>query len=268
MTGAQAIPDDAEPAALLAAYLTAHAQEGPVAAALFAKGEAVYRRLQAAPPPSADWGRFLVAQGELAAERLGDDASASRYFLAALESVRVHGDAEVAVTAGYDQAVLIERGGDQQRALTAYRTAADEGLRIGALHRATLAAAFAAIRLDWDRRQALDAPMRLRLKTAWLAWLWLRRAQVEPLPGELASEARRTLAAFLLPEDDQSTLLTIWTGLPPNRIDTPAGEWRDDDPACLNELVLCAIEAAEEFLREETPEPAAPYRALLASLTP
>ncbi|MBA3685592.1 MAG: hypothetical protein H0W72_10185, partial [Planctomycetes bacterium] len=116
---ADSVPD-APADQLLTAFLKVHARGDVPGAVLYARGEALHRRLASTPPDSADWGRFLVALGELAAEGLQDDRAASRWFLAALESVRQHGDSEVGTTAGYDQGVLHERRGNPQRAAAAY----------------------------------------------------------------------------------------------------------------------------------------------------
>ena len=117
-----AVLPDADPAPLLDAFLAAHAQGG-VATVLYARGEELHRRLANDPPALPAWGRFLVAMGELAAERFDDPTTASRYFLAALQGVDRHGDHEAAVTAGYDQGVLAERlgRGPQARTVLAVR---------------------------------------------------------------------------------------------------------------------------------------------------
>lgn len=257
--------DEADPAAVLAAYLRVHAQGAPSPAALFAKGEAVYERLRRQPPATGDWGRFLVAQGELAAEHLGDAGLASRYFRAALESVAAHGDNDVAVTAGFNQGVIHERRGNRALAVAAYAAAAGEGFRLCVASPSTLRAALAAIRLAWDETETLHDQQRAMLKQTWLLWLWLR-SRNEAMPADLTSELGRMLAAFLLPEDDPAALAARWRAWSPHRLDPGPEAWTDSDPACLKELYRAAIAAAEEHLRDEQPDPAEAYRKLLESL--
>jgi hypothetical protein len=254
-----------EPADLLRAYLAVHAQGAPVPAALYAKGEALDARLREAPPTSADWGRFLVAQGELAAEHMDDPAAAARWFLRALESVRVHGDAEVGVTAGYDQAVLHERRGDEARAILAYRTAADAAFAAAVVPLAALRAAADAIRLTFASRGSLADTDRVLIKQAWLGWTWLLATAPDQVPADLDRGLGLTLAALLLPEDDPTALAATWRAWPPQRLGTPAGPWRDDEPACLLALYEAAARAADLHLADEGGDPGAPYRALAAA---
>ena len=259
---------DAPSEDLLAAFLAAHAQGSAVPAALFTRGEELHHRLAAAPPASPSWGRFLVAMGQLAAEHLDDAPAASRYFLAALQGVAHHGDIEAAVTAGYDQGVLQERRGNPTHARAAYRAAAGEGLRLGAVAANTLRAGTAAVRLAFAEYGELGefAPL---LKRTWLGWLWLRRHDSAQLDAPLASELGRQLAAFLLPEDDPGELIHQWRAWPPGAltIRTPAGPltWTDGSPACRDELFAAAAAAADEHLRDEGADPGAPYRLLRAA---
>jgi hypothetical protein len=256
---------DAAPVDLLNAFLAAHAKVEAVPAALFARGEELYRQLAADPPAAPAWGRFLVALGQLAAEHLDDPQAASRYFLQALQGVGRHGDHEAAVTAGYDQGVLQERRRHQAHALAAYRAAAMEGFRCGVVVANTLRAAAAAVRLrfaeDGELRQ--EAPL---AKQAWLGWLWLRRNDPQQLDEALVEELARQLAALLLPEDDPGLLMAAWRAWAPSALLLPDGSpWRDDDPACRDELFAAAAEAADRHLADETADPGAPYRLLRAA---
>jgi len=258
------LPETAGDLPLLSAFLAVHAQGAPVPAALYARGEALHRRLAERPPAGAEWGRFLVALGELAAEAMGDDAAASRHFLAALRSVAAHGDNAVAVAAGYNQGVLQERRGNPGQALAAYRAAAEQGFRLGAITAATLHAAIAAVRLGFAAHGRLDDGTARLLKQAWLGWCLLADRGSEPVPPALASELGRTLAAFLLPEDDPAALVPRWRRWPPHAIAVADadGEWRDDDARCLRQLHACAVAAAGEHLADEGGDPAAAYRRL------
>lgn len=254
-----------DPLALLDAFLQVHAQDSAVPTSLYAKGVQLHGRLSAHPPADARWGRFLVALGELAADHLHDDETAARHFLAALESVRVHQDGAVAVAAGYNQAVLHERRGDEPRALVAYRTAAEQGLDHTVLEPATLRAGEGAIRLAFARRERLLADDRTLLKRIWLAWLW-RRTQPDLAPDvDLDVRLGRTLAAFLLPEDHPERLAADWRAWAPAHIDTPHGLWEDGDPHCLLALFTAAADAAATHLADEGADPAAPYRLLAAA---
>jgi hypothetical protein len=253
---------DPSPDALLDAFLRVHAQDSAVATALYARGVQLHGRLAADPPPTPAWGRFLVALGELAADHLHDDEAASRHFLAALESVRAHGDSAVAVAAGYNQAVLHERRGDEARALAAYRAAAGHGLDHGIIEPTTLLAGEGAARLAFARSEGLSAADRQLLKRTWLAWLH-QRLQAERAPAaDLDRRLGRTLAAFLLPEDDPGTLAAVWRGWLPHVIATAEGAWSDDHPACLAALFTAAAEAAADHLGDEGDDPGAPYRQL------
>lgn len=256
---------DADPAQLLDAFLAAHAQGG-VATVLYARGEELHRRLAGAPPALPAWGRFLVAMGELAAERFDDPATASRYFLAALQGVHQHGDHEAAVTAGYDQGVLAERLGRGPQARAAYRAAAGEGFRVGCLTANTLRAAAAAVRLHFAEYGDLREVAALA-KQGWLGWLWLRTADPAALDADLEHELGRQLAALLLPEDDPGLLAAAWRAWAPGALALPdGGRWRDDDPRCLDALFAAAAEAADRHLADEGPQPGAPYRLLRSAL--
>jgi hypothetical protein len=256
---------DADPAQLLDAFLAAHAQGG-VATVLYARGEELHRRLAGDPPALPAWGRFLVAMGELAAERFDDPATASRYFLAALQGVGHHGDHEAAVTAGYDQGVLAERLGRGPQARAAYRAAANEGFRVGCVSANTVRSAAAAVRLHFAEYGDLRDVAALA-KRAWLGWLWLRRERPTELDAGLESELGRQLAALLLPEDDPALLVAAWRAWAPGALALPdGGHWRDDDPACLDLLFAVAGEAADRHLADEGPEPGAPYRLLRQAL--
>jgi hypothetical protein len=256
---------DAAPEALLDAFLRAHAQDPAVPAALYARGEELHRRLSPDPPRIPAWGRFLVALGHLAAEGCGDAAAASRYFLQALKEAERHGDHEAAVTAGYDQGVLQEQRGNLAHARAAYRAAASEGFRLRALAANTLRAADAAVRLRFAESGQLDDESATLAKRSWLGWLWLRVHEPERVDAGLASALGRSLAALLLPEDDPGELALRWRAWPPATLETMAGPWCDVDPACIQELFAAAAEAADEHLRDEGPEPGAPYRLLLAA---
>jgi len=245
----------------LAAFLEAHAQHLAVPAALFAKGQELHRRLADAPPPDPAWGRFLVAMGELAAEELGDPAAASRFFLAALQGAERHRDYQAAVTAGYNQGVLLERRGSHALALAAYRAAAGEGFRLGVLAANTLRAAGAAVRLHFAEHGDLGDPA--LAKQAWFGWLWLRAHDPGQLDAALDDLLGLQLCALLLPEDDPGTLAARWRHWPPYRLLTPSGWWEDGDPGCLEQLFAAAAEAADRHLADEGGEPGAPYRLLL-----
>jgi len=259
------LPADSEPARLLTAYLAVHAQGAPVPAALYAKGETVHARLRADPPRTPDWGRFLIAQGELAAEHLHDEIAASRWFMAALESVRLHGDAEVGVTAGFDQAVLHERRGDLPRAIAAYRAAAEAGFAAGVVAPAALRSADACIRLVFARAGRLDDGERRLLKQAWLGWTLLLATDPERIPADLDLTLGRGLCAFLLPEDDPTALAATWRAWPPDSLVTADGPWADDEPRALIALYEAAARAADHHLADEGIDPGAPYRALAAA---
>ncbi|MBA2480118.1 MAG: hypothetical protein H0V44_05600 [Planctomycetes bacterium] len=253
---------DAEPQALLDAFLQVHAQDSAVPAALFARGEELHRSLTTAPPAIPAWGRFLVALGHLAAESCDDPAAASRYFLQALKEVDRHGDHEAAVTAGYDQGVLQEKRGNLVHARAAYRAAASEGFRLRVVEANTLRAAAAAVRLHFAEYERLDAKASALAKSAWLGWLWLRRASPERIDADLASELGRLLAALLLPEDDPAELAPRWRAWPPSLLSVPDGSWHDHDPACLVELFAAAAVAADQHLADEGAAPGEPYRIL------
>lgn len=253
---------DADPDALLEAFLRVHAQESSVPAALYAHGVQLHGRLLAAPPAIPAWGRFLIVLGELAADHLHDDHSASRHFLAALESVRVHGDGTVAVVAGYNQAVLHERRGDTARALIAYRTAAGLGFDLGINEPALLRAGEGAVRLSFAHHQRLLSEDRLLLKRVWLAWLWTHVQPGAQRQAELDAQLGRTLAAFLLPEDEPARLAADWRAWAPAAIAAPDGEWRDDHPTCLIALFAAAAAAADAHLTDEGGDPGMPYRLL------
>jgi hypothetical protein len=256
---------DADPLALLEAFLLAHAKVEAVPAMLFTRGEELYQRLAAQPPAHPSWGRFLVAMGQLAADAMDDSAAASRYFLQALQGVAKHGDHEAAVTAGYNQGVLQERRRHLAHALAAYRAAATEGFRCGAITANTLRSAAAAVRLRFAEDGELGdlAPL---AKHAWLGWLWLRRHDAAQLDDELVEELSRQLAALLLPEDDPGLLMARWRSWSPSQVPLPdGGTWSDGAADCRDELFAAAAEAADRHLSDEGPEPGAPYRLLRAA---
>ncbi len=258
------MPDDA--ARALDAFLAAHAQAQTVPVHLYAQGEALHQRLSAAPPALPAWGRFLVAMGELASTHLGDDAAASRYFLAALTGAARHGDHEAAVTAGYDQGVLQERRGAEAMALAAYRAAASEGFRLGVLVPNTLRAAAAAVRLGYASTGTLDPRDAALAKSAWLGWTWLRHHTPDRLDVPLVTEMGRQLCALLLPEDDPAQLAAAWRAWPPHALATGAAPWRDDGHETLAALFALAASSADQHLRDEGEDPGAPYRVLGAAL--
>lgn len=252
---------DAEPAQLLDSFLAAYAQGG-VATVLYARGEELHRRLAAAPPALPTWGRFLVALGELAAERFDDPTTASRHFLAALQGVHHHGDHESAVTAGYNQGVLAERLGRGPQARAAYRAAANEGLRVGCLTANTLRAGAAATRLFFAEYGELHE-VTVLAKQTWLGWLWLRVHDPARLDAELEHELGRQLAALLLPEDDPTLLAAAWRAWLPGALAlADGGRWNDNDVRCLGALFAVAAEAADRHLSDEGPDPGGPYRLL------
>jgi len=256
---------DADPIDLLSAFLAAHAKVEAVPAMLYVRGEELYQTLNAAPPAHPTWGRFLVALGQLAAETMDDSAAASRYFLQALQGVARHGDHEAAVTAGYNQGVLQERRRHLAHALAAYRAAASEGFRCGALTANTLRAASAAVRLRFAEDGDLGdlAPL---AKQAWLGWLWLRLNDPGQLDATLVEELSRQLAALLLPEDDPGLLMAAWRAWSPTTLRLPdGGTWTDGDPACRDTLFAAAADAADAHLRDESSDPGAPYRLLRAA---
>ena len=253
---------DADPIALLEAFLQVHAQRSAAPMQLYARGEELYHKLAAAPPAVPQWGRFLVALGSMAADDFDDAAAASRYFLSCLQGVERHGDHEAAVTAGYDQGVLQERRRNPSHARAAYRAAASEGFRLHCVTANTVRAATGAVRLYFAEYETLDPLHRGLAKQAWLAWLWLRITQPEQLDRELRRELGRQLCALLLPEDHPEELAACWRAWPPHSLATANGPWNDHQPACLAELFAAAAESADEHLGEEGPDPAAPYRLL------
>ena len=255
-----------DPGAELEAFLGAHRLGVALPAGLFVRGEALHHRLVAAPPKDPRWGRFLVAMGQLAADRLEDPQSAARFFLAALQTVDHHGDHEAAVTAGYNQGVLQERRGALAHARAAYSAAAREGFRLGCLTANTARSAVAAVRLAFADQGDLDDATRPLAKQAWLCWLWLRQNAPEQVDVELDIEAGRLLCALLLPEDDPWNLTSRWRAWRPNLLPAPEQPWRDSDPACLGALLNAAAQAADHHLGDEGPEPGAPYRMLAAAL--
>jgi len=255
----------ADPVDLLTAFLAAHAKVEAVPAMLYVRGEELYHLLAGDPPAHPTWGRFLVALGQLAAEQMDDSAAASRFFLQALQGVARHGDHEAAVTAGYNQGVLQERRRHLAHALAAYRAAASEGFRCGAVTANTLRAATAAVRVRFAEDGDLGdlAPL---AKQAWLGWLWLRDHDADQLDAPLVEELTRQLAALLLPEDDPGQLMAGWRAWAPTTLLLPDGKyWQDGDPACRDALFAAAAEAADAHLRDENPDPGAPYRLLRAA---
>ncbi len=256
-----ALPD-ADPAALLEAFLLVHAQRSALPVQLYARGEELYQRLAAEPPAIPAWGRFLVALGSLAANDLDDAGAASRYFLLCLQGAERHGDHEAAVTAGYNQGVLQERRRNPGQARAAYRAAAQEGFRLGAVTANTLRAATGAVRLYFAEHERLDRVHAILAKQAWLGWLWLRIARPDELDRELTRELGRQLCALLLPEEQPLELAGRWRTWPTDAIAVPGGRFTDGTPATLRELFAVAAEAATEHLADEGPDPGAPYRTL------
>jgi hypothetical protein len=253
---------DADPIALLEAFLTAHASKETVPMVVFTRGEELYHRLAGSPPAHPAWGRFLVALGQIAADHLDDGAAASRYFLQALQGVTQHGDYEAAVTAGYNQGVLQERRRRDAHALAAYKAAALSGFRCGAINANTLRAATAAVRLRFAEDGTLGdcAPL---AKQAWLGWLYLRLHQPDRIDQALHEACARQLAAFLLPEDDPGLLMSAWREWAPREIMLSDGTtWTDDTTTCRIALCAAAAQAADEFLQDEGANPGAPYRLL------
>ena len=253
---------DADPIALLEAFLLVHASTEAVPMVVFTRGEELYHRLASAPPAHPAWGRFLVALGQTAADHLDDGAAASRYFLQALQGVTQHGDHEAAVTAGYNQGVLQERRRRDAHALSAYKAAALAGFRCGAINANTLRAATAAVRLRFAEDGSLGecAPF---AKQAWLGWLFLRQHQPDRIDPALHADCCRQLAAFLLPEDDPGLLMEAWRNWEPHSISLSDGSsWIDDTPHCRIALCEAAAIAADEFLHDEGANPGAPYRLL------
>ncbi len=255
-----------DPGSELDAFLAAHRLGAAFPAGLFARGEVLHQRLVSDPPADPRWGRFLVALGELAAERLDDPQVATRFFLAALQSVAHHGDHEAAVTAGYNQGVLQERRGASAQARSAYTAAAQEGLRLGCITANTVRSALAAVRLGFADTGDLDAVARPLAKQAWLGWLWLRHHDPNQVDGELEREAGRLLCALLLPEDDPWNVTGRWRAWQPSQLNALGQAWRDSDPVCLMELFNSAAHAADVHLADEGPDPGSPYRLLALAL--
>lgn len=246
----------------LDAFLAAHAARQSVHAVLYAGGEGLWAAHHADPPSDPRWGRFLVAMGEVAAERLHDDAAAARWFRRCLDAEARHRDAESCVVAGYGQGVLWERAGEVLRALPAYRAAAAEGFRCAVIAPATLRAAGAAVRLSFLRSERLADEDAALAKRMWLAWTWLHVHAPETVDPHLADDLCRQLCAFLLPEDDPARLAGVWRSWPPHEIKTPLGGWSDGDARCLQALFTLAAGAADRFLADEGAEPGRPYRLL------
>ncbi len=245
----------------LGAFLRAHALPQAVPAVLMAEGEALYRRCAPHPPAIPQWGRFLVALGQLAAEAMDDANAAGRYFLRAVADYPRHGDAEAAITAGYDQGVLFERAGRQVHAIAAYQAAADLGLQHPPPTANALRPAMAQVRLNMATSGELDPGSRANLKRAWLAWLALRQERT-PLDAELVAELERSLCAFLLPEDDPLSLAAVWQAWPPSSCPALPGSLHDGSAAMLAQLYAASAEAAEAHLADEGPDPGRPYRLL------
>lgn len=248
------------------AFLQAHALAAGAPAGLYARGEELWRDLAGAPPATPEWGRLLVALGELAAERLGDDRAAATWFRRCLDAEPLHRDAEACVAAGFGQGVLWERAGDPARALPAYRAAAGEGFRCAVIAPATLRAACATVRLGFQRNGRLGDPEAGLAKQSWLGWTWLQQHRPDAIDAPLRDELGRQLCAFLLPEDDPASLAGAWRGWAPHAIATPSGPWSDGDRACLRALFACAAAAADHHLADEAPAPGSPYRLLGAAL--
>ncbi|MBN8525106.1 MAG: hypothetical protein J0M02_07210 [Planctomycetes bacterium] len=248
----------------LDAFLAAHAQPRALPASLYAGGEALWQRLHRDPPRDARWGRFLVAMGETASERMHDDAAAAMWFRRCLDAEDVHRDAEACVAAGHGQAVLWERSGEAGRAEQAYRAAAEEGFRCAAAGTVVLRAACAAIRLEFARSESLSNPGFALAKRTWLAWTRLHVGSPGAVEGDLADQLGLQLCSFLLPEDDPTLLAAAWRQLAPHELDG----WRDASPACLRSLYELAAAAADRHLRDEGEAPGQPYRLLAAAVRP
>ncbi len=242
------------------AFLRAHASDTAIATVLYAGGERLWEEHRLAPPADPRWGRFLVAMGEVAAERLGDAAAAARWFRRCLDAEAVHHDVEACVAAGHGQGVLWERAGDTGRALPAYRTAASEGFRCAVVTPVTLRAATAAVRLGFQRAETIARDDAVLAKQAWLGWTWLQRHDPASLDPALVEELARQMCAFLLPEDDPAGLAGRWRRWPPHVL----GDWRDGDMRCLLTLFQLAAEAGDRFLSDEGG--GTPYRLLAAGL--
>jgi len=185
--------------------------------------------------------------GEVAAERLGDDAAAARWFRRCLDAESVHHDVEACVAAGHGQGVLWERAGELARALPAYRAAAAEGFRCTSVSPPTLRAAVAAVRLGFQRAEALSDADAGLAKQSWLGWTWLHLHEPDAIDEALARELGRQICSFLLPEDDPTGLAATWRNWPPHAL----GAWRDSDPACLRALFQLAATAADQHLADE-----------------
>lgn len=253
---------DEPPEAALAAFLRAHALPEAVPAVLLAQGEALYERLAPHPPAIPEWGRFLVALGQLAADLAEDPVTASRYFLRAVADLPRHTALAAAVTAGYNQGVLFERSGRTPHARAAYAASAELGLAHAPPEPAALRATLALARLDLAAEEALPERSAGLLKQAWLAWLvWSGPA----LPMDLTEELQRALCAFLLPEDDPLLLAHRWRSWPPPTSPAAPGS-SDGDMRVLQALFAHSAVAADRFLRDEGPDPGAPYRLLGESL--
>lgn len=250
---------DAAPDALLTAFLTVHAQGAPLPAALYGKGEALWRDWREKPPHGPLWGRFLVALGELAAEHLHDERAAFGHFQAALARAQATGDAEVGAAAAFNLGVMAERKQDLTRARQIYREATSAVARHGddAWNAPALRCVDGLARLAIHLDDRLDPAEAALLKQAWLAWL---SGGVDGIDADLDDRLTRTLAALLLPEDDPTQLAARWRAWPPHAL----GDHRDDSPTCLLALYDAAIRAAERHLSDEE-DAAAPYRALKAA---
>jgi hypothetical protein len=246
----------------LDAFLRAHAQRETVAVALYAAGDALFQRLSGSPPADPRWGRFLVAMGEVAAERLDDGDAAARWFRRCLDQESVHRDAEACVAAGFGQGVLWERAADLGRALPTYRAAAAEGLRCLVMRPATVRAASAAVRLGFERAGALQPGDAALAKQAWLVLTWLHHNEPAAIDEVLIEEAGRQLCAFLLPEDDPTRLAALWRAWTPHAV----GDWTDGSPACLAALFAIAARAADRHLPDEGG--GAAYRLLAEACAP
>lgn len=203
--------------ARLQAFLTVHAQGAPLPAALYAKGEVVWRDLRDQPPAGPDWGRFLVAMGQLAADHLHDERAAFSWFRSALEHTRHHGDAEVVCAATYDLAVLLERKGNLDQARSACRQAAQQAAGADTWSAATLRCIESLVRIGVESGAEPEAGDLGLLKQAWAVWLG---GDVDGIDADLATRLRRTLAAFLV-TDDPTLLLERWLSWEPTGISIP-----------------------------------------------
>jgi hypothetical protein len=251
------MPTDPPPERQLDAFLAAHALGAP-AAMLYGRGEALHAACAANPPAVPAWGRFLVALGALAAEGLGDDAAAGRWFQAALSGTPRHGDGEAAITAGYNLGVLHERRQRPALAVAGYRAAIDVAVQHAlAVPAALRAVAALAYQLGDDDLTAADAR---RFKLGWLLWFRLEHDQPTTIDAGLRNDLERTLAVRLLDPEHPDALAAEFRAWPGDRLDDG---WRDGDAPVLTALYRHAAAAADTHLGADA---GAPWRLLGAAL--